>query len=657
MNITRYRNFGIAAHVDAGKTTTTERILYYTGKSHKIGEVHDGNAQMDYMVEEQERGITITSAATTCSWRGHRLNIIDTPGHVDFNIEVERSLRVLDGMVAVFDAVAGVEPQSRTVWRQADRYGVARVCFINKMDRVGANFDRVVNMLEDQLQITALVLQLPVGSEGDFVGYVDLVEGKAFVRAEDGRDVVETPIPQSMLSRVEEARHHLIETAVLQDNAVLEAYLGGLEPDTETLRACIRKGTLAKAFFPVLCGSAFKNVGVQAMLDAVVDYLPSPVDIDPQASADAPLAALAFKTMVDEHGSLTFVRVYSGTMKAGDQVLNSTKDNRERIGRMVVMHANNRETVDRAQAGDIIAVVAMKNTYTGDTLCHPATPIILEKISVKEPVISMAVEPKSAADQEKFSKALGQLMAEDPSFGVSVEDHSGQTVIRGAGELQLEIKLDLMLRTYGVETKVGEPQVAFRETITQRAVINHLHSKQTGGSGQYAKMSLLFEPGDRGSGFVFKNTLSGGAIPKEFIPSIEKGLRKAAGSGPQGYPVVDIVVTLVDGGFHPVDSSAMAFEVAAVDAFKAGMKETNPVLIQPIMSVEVVTPEEYIGGVMGDLTKRQGSVTGTEPVGQESTISAMVPLSNMFGYITSLRSMTKGEATYSMELDHYAQVR
>ncbi len=653
-----YRNIGIAAHVDAGKTTTTERILYYTGRSHKMGEVHDGNAKMDSMVQEQERGVTIASAATTCSWRGHRLNIIDTPGHVDFNIEVERSLRVLDGMVAVFDAVSGVEPQSRTVWRQADRYGVARICFINKMDRIGADFTRVVSMLRDNLGARPLVLQVPIGREGEFVGYVDLLTRRAFVRAPDGRDLIETDIPADLTTVVEEARVQLIETAVESDDAAMEAYLEGQEPDTATLQACIRRGTLTRAWFPVLCGSAFKNVGVQAMLDAVVDYLPSPLDVDERADANAPLEALAFKTMVDEHvGSLTFVRIYRGTLRVGDTILNSTKDQRERIGRMVLMHADEREAISVAQAGDIVAIAALKNTFTGDTLCSPAHPVVLEKITVREPVISIAVEPRTATDQERFSKALGQLCAEDPSFRVRVDEHSGQTILCGAGELQLEIKLDIINRTYGVETTVGEPQVAMRETIRRTAELEYTHEKQNGGSGQYAKLVLRFEPGARDTGVVVVNSLSGGSIPKEFIPAIEKGLRSAATSGIlQGFPVTDLVVTLLDGKAHAVDSSAMAFEIAAIAAFKLGMEKAGPVLLQPVMSVEVTTPDDFIGNVIGDLSKRQGSVTGGEQIGAERTINAMVPLSQMFGYITALRSMTKGEATYSMELDHYAPV-
>lgn len=655
--ITRYRNFGIAAHVDAGKTTTTERILYYTGKSHKIGEVHNGAAHMDWMPQEQERGVTITSAATTCSWRDHRLNIIDTPGHVDFNIEVERSLRVLDGMVAVFDAVSGVEPQSRTVWRQADRYGVARVCFINKMDRVGADFHRVIGMLQNQLDAKTLVTQLPIGGEDTFVGYVDLVDLRAFVRSEDGYGISEIAIPDDLKDEVAKYRFALVEQAVEQDDEIFEKYLDGVIPDAQSLRACIRKGTIARAFYPVLCGSAFKNVGVQAMLDAVVDYLPSPLDINPDVDGD--LSALAFKTMVDEHvGSLTFVRIYTGSLKVGDTVLNSAKNTKERIGRMVVMHANVRQPVTSANAGDIVAIAALKNTYTGDTLCSPDNPIILERIAVKEPVISIAVEPRHAIDQEKFSKAIGQLCAEDPSFKVRVDEQSGQTILMGAGELQLEIKLDIINRSYGVETSVGAPQVAMRETITRKASVDYVHQKQNGGSGQYAKMSLVFEPGDRDTGLVFKNDISGGAIPKEFVASIEKGLRAASTNGPiAGYPVVDIVITLVDGGFHAVDSSAMAFEIAAVAAFKVGVEKSIPVMLQPVMSVEVVTPDEFMGGVLGDLSKRQGNVTGTEASGSEQSISAMVPLNQMFGYITALRSMTRGEATYSMDLDHYAQVR
>lgn len=655
--INRYRNFGIAAHVDAGKTTTTERILFYTGKSHKIGEVHDGGAAMDWMPQEQERGVTITSAATTCEWRDHRLNIIDTPGHVDFNIEVERSLRVLDGMVAVFDAVSGVEPQSRTVWKQATRYGVARICFINKMDRIGADFHRVVGMLRNQLNVIPLVMQLPIGHESGFIGYVDLLERRAFVRADDDRGVDETTIPAEMMDEVEVFRTALVETALEQDDDALGEYLDGVEPSVDVLRRCIRRGTLSKAFFPVLCGSAFKNVGVQAMLDAVVDYLPSPEDIT-DADPKQPLAALAFKTMVEPTGSLTFVRIYSGTINLGDTVLNSTKGHKERIGRMVLMHANNRENITVAQAGDIVAIAGLKNSMTGDTLCLPSSPVVLEQISVKEPVISVAVHPSQAGDQEKFSKALSQLTSEDPSFKVRVDEQSGETILQGAGELQLEIKLDIINRTYGVPTTVGEPQVAYRETITRSAEVNYVHSKQNGGSGQYAKLSLVFEPGERETGLVFVNKLSGGAIPKEFIPSIEKGVRSASRTGIlEGFPVVDIIVTLVDGGYHPVDSSALAFEIASIAAFKEAMEKTKPVLLQPVMTVSVTTPDEYIGTVIGDLSKRQGQVSGSEVDGGDRAISAMVPLSQMFGYITSLRSMTKGMGTYSMELDHYAPVR
>lgn len=657
MHITNYRNFGIAAHVDAGKTTTTERVLFYTGRSHRIGEVHDGNAKMDSMVQEQERGVTITSAATTCAWRGHRLTIIDTPGHVDFNIEVERSLRVLDGMVAVFDAVSGVEPQSRTVWRQADRYGVARICFINKMDRMGADFDRVVGMLRDQLGVTPLVLHMPIGVEDAFRGYVDVLERRATVRSADGLGNEEIPVPAGMVDRLDAAHAALVEAVLMHDDVALEAYLSGEAPSVATLKACIRKGTLAKAFFPVLCGSAFRNVGVQAMLDAVVDYLPSPLDLRGDASADGPLEALAFKTMADDHGTLTFVRLYSGSMKVGETVLNSTKEARERIGRMVQMHADEREAVSGAVAGDIVAIAGLKGTATGDTLCRADHRIVLETISVKEPVISMAVSPVSSVDQERFSKALGQMAAEDPSFRVSVDEESGETIIRGAGELQLEIKLDIMRRTHGVETRVGAPQVAYRETVTKSATVDHVLSKQNGGSGMYAKLSLRLEPGERGSGVTFASEIAGGSVPREFVPAIEKGVRSSAGQGVEGHPVTDLRVVLTDGGCHAVDSSLMSFEIAAREAFRLGLHKAGPVVLQPMMAVEVVTPDDYIGTVMGDLTRRRGAVTGTETIGQESVVTAAVPLAEMFGYITALRSMTRGQAGYSMELDHYAPVQ
>lgn len=671
--ISRYRNFGIAAHVDAGKTTTTERILYYTGKNHKIGETHDGASEMDWMPQEKDRGITITAAATTCFWRDHRLNIIDTPGHVDFNIEVERSLRALDGMVAVFDSVAGVEPQSRTVWRQAEKYGVARICFINKMDRTGANFYRTVDMIVSQLGAVPLVLQLPIGSEGEFVGIVDLVKMKGIIWESDetGSPFAEVNIPEDMIVIANTYRTALVEAAVEQDEAALLAYLDGHDPTDETLRECIRKGTLERKFFPILCGSAFKNKGVQPMLDAVVDYLPSPADLlgakglldDEEvvipADDAAPFAGLAFKTMSDKHmGSLTFVRVYAGSIKSGSMLLNSTRDSKERVGRMLLMHANTREEIEEAYTGDIVAIASLKNTGTGDTLCGPGRAVILEKMIFKEPVIEMAVEPRNKADQEKFGQALWQLAVEDPSFKVAVDHETGQTVIKGAGELQLEIKLDILLREHNVPTSVGQPQVAFRETITRPADVNYFHKKQTGGTGQFAKMKLQFTPGLPGTGLVFRNLITGGAIPKEFIPSIEKGMKSAATNGViEGFPVVDVQIDLIDGEAHAVDSSAMAFEIAAIAAFKEGMAKAGPVLLEPVMAVEVVTPEEFVGDVMGNLMSRQGSLSGSEQEGENRIISAMVPLQKMFGYITTLRSMTKGNASYAMEFAHYERVR
>jgi elongation factor G len=673
--IEMYRNIGIAAHVDAGKTTTTERILYYTGKSYKIGEVHEGTATMDWMEQEQERGITITSAATTCFWNDHRINIIDTPGHVDFNIEVERSMRVLDGMVAVFDSVAGVEPQSRTVWRQADKYGVSRICFINKMDRTGANFFRTIEMIIDQMGAVPLVIQLPIGVEGDFIGVVDLVKNKAIVwKAENlGAEFYETEIPANMAEQAAEYRAKMIELAVEQDDTALEAYLDGQEPSMETLKACIRKGTVAKAFFPILCGSAFKNKGVQPMLDAVIDYLPSPADIgavpghkygneaEDESRApndDAPFSGLAFKNMNDKFvGSLTFVRIYSGTLTTGSSVMNSIKGEKERIGRMLLMHANNREDIKEANAGDIVAIASLKDTTTGDTLCDLAKPIILERMNFKEPVIEMAIEPKTKADQEKMGAALWQLAKEDPSFRVAVDTESGQTVIKGAGELHLEIKIDLLRRDHKVETNVGQPQVAYRETITKRAEIDYTHKKQSGGSGQFAKIKLVFEPGEVGSGYSFESKIFGGAVPKEFIPGVEKGLLASLNTGVvAGFPVIDFKAELIDGAYHDVDSSVLAFEIAARAAFKEGIAKAGPVLLEPIMKVEVVTPKEYIGDVSGDLNRRRGQITGTEQEGQNQVVKAMVPLEKMFGYISNLRSMTKGGASYSMEFDHYEPV-
>ncbi len=673
-DISTYRNIGIMAHIDAGKTTTTERVLYYTGKSYKIGEVHEGTATMDWMEQEQERGITITSAATTCFWNDHRINIIDTPGHVDFTIEVERSLRVLDGAVAVFDSVAGVEPQSETVWRQADKYRVPRMCFVNKMDRIGANFFRCVDMIKDRLGAVPLVLQLPIGAESDFVGVVDLVKNQAIIWKEEtlGAEFEYTDIPADLADQAAEYRQQLIETAVEQDDAALEAYLEGTEPDEETLKACIRKGTVGIEFIPVVLGSAFKNKGVQPLLDAVVDFMPSPLDIEDvrgvkmdgetpdtrPATDDAPFSALAFKIMTDPFvGSLSFARIYSGTLTAGSHVLNSVKDRRERVGRMLLMHANTREEIKEAHAGDIVALVGLKDTTTGDTLCDTSKPIILERMEFPDPVIEVAVEPKSKADQEKMSTALQRLAQEDPSFRVSVDHESGQTVIKGMGELHLDILVDRMRREFKVEGNVGAPQVAYRETITREAEVDYTHKKQTGGSGQFARIKLVLEPLERGEGFQFESKIVGGNVPKEYIPGVEKGLKDALETGVvAGFPMIDFKATLIDGAYHDVDSSVMAFEIAARAAFREGIPKAKPVLLEPIMKVEVVTPEDYTGDVMGDLQSRRGIPTGMEDRGNAKVIPAMVPLANMFGYVNNLRSMTQGRASYTMHFDHYEHV-
>src|SRR6266849_4594037 len=638
----RYRNIGIMAHIDAGKTTTTERILYYTGRSYKIGEVHEGTATMDWMEQEQERGITITSAATTCFWNDHRINIIDTPGHVDFTIEVERSLRVLDGAVTVFDSVAGVEPQSETVWRQADKYGVPRICFVNKMDRIGANFFRCVDMIVDRLGALPLVCQLPIGVESDFVGIVDLVQMKAIKWKDEtlGAQFDITDIPAEMAAQAAEYRSKLVESAVEQDDTALEAYLGGEEPDVETLKRCIRKGTVTSKFVPVICGSAFKNKGVQPLLDAVVDFLPAPTDVaaingvkvgsdEPvvrRSSDDEPFSGLAFKIMTDPFvGSLTLVRVYSGVVQTGSQVMNSVKDNKERVGRMLAMHANHREDIKEARAGDIVAFAGLKNTTTGDTLCDPSAPVILERMEFPEPVIEIAVEPKTKGDQEKMGQALARLATEDPSFRVAVDHESGQTIIKGMGELHLEIIVDRMKREFKVEANIGAPQVAYRETITRNAEIDYTHKKQTGGAGQYARVKLRFEPLPPGSGFAFENDVVGGTVPKEYVPGVEKGLRASTETGVlAGFPVIDLKVVLLDGAYHDVDSSALAFEIAARAAFKEGVMKAAPKLLEPIMRVEVVTPEDYMGDVIGDLN--------------------------------TLRSMSQGRAQYTMHFDHYEQV-
>ena len=670
----RYRNIGIMAHIDAGKTTTTERILYYTGRSYKIGEVHEGTATMDWMEQEQERGITITSAATTCFWRDHRVNIIDTPGHVDFTIEVERSLRVLDGAVTVFDSVAGVEPQSETVWRQADKYGVPRICFVNKMDRIGANFFRTVDMIVDRLGAKPLVLHLPVGVENEFSGVIDLVRMKQLKWHDEELgakfDVID--IPADMAKQAAEYRHKLLEMAVEQDDAALEAYLAGKEPDEATLLKCIRKGTVTFSFVPVICGSAFKNKGVQPLLDAVVDYLPAPTDIaaikgvkmdtdepiERHASDDEPLAGLAFKIMTDPFvGSLTFVRIYSGIMTTSSTVLNSVKDNKERIGRMLLMHANHREDIKEARAGDIVALAGLKNTTTGDTLCDPENAVVLERMEFPEPVIEIAVEPKTKADQEKMGAALARLATEDPSFRVAVDKESGQTVIKGMGELHLEIIVDRMKREFKVEANIGAPQVAYRETITRMAEVDYTHKKQTGGSGQFARVKIRFEPLPAGSGYEFENDVLGGTVPKEYIPGVEKGLKGSVDNGVlAGFPVIDFKATLYDGAYHDVDSSALAFEIASRAAFKEGIAKAGPKLLEPIMRVEVVTPRDYMGDVIGDLNSRRGRITGQDQRGNAEVINAMVPLANMFGYVNTLRSMSQGRAQYTMHFDHYEQV-
>ena len=670
----RYRNIGIMAHIDAGKTTTTERILYYTGRTYKIGEVHEGAATMDWMEQEQERGITITSAATTCFWNEHRINIIDTPGHVDFTIEVERSLRVLDGAVTVFDAVAGVEPQSETVWRQADKYGVPRICFVNKMDRIGANFERCVDMIKDRLGAVPLVCQLPIGVESDFIGVVDLVQMKEIRWREEtlGAQFDVVDISDEYRARADEYRSKLVEAAVEQDDTALEAYLGGTEPDLATLKKCIRKGAISYAFVPVFCGAAFKNKGVQPLLDAVVDFLPAPTDVaaikgvkmgtdEPvvrRCSDDEPFAALAFKIMTDPYvGSLTFARVYSGVLTTGSAVLNSVKDNRERIGRMLQMHANHREDIKEARAGDIVALAGLKGTTTGDTLCDPNDAVVLERMEFPEPVIEIAVEPKTKGDQEKMGQALARLATEDPSFRVAVDHESGQTIIKGMGELHLVIIVDRMKREFKVEANIGAPQVAYRETITRTAEVDYTHKKQTGGSGQFARVKIRFEPLPAGSGYQFENDVVGGTVPKEYIPGVEKGLKGSLDNGVlAGFPVIDFKATLFDGAYHDVDSSALAFEIAARAAFKEGIAKAGPKLLEPIMRVEVVTPRDYMGDVIGDLNSRRGRITGQDQRGNAEVINAMVPLANMFGYVNTLRSMSQGRAQYTMHFDHYEQV-
>jgi elongation factor G len=684
----RYRNFGIMAHIDAGKTTTTERILYYTGKSHKIGEVHDGAATMDWMEQEQERGITITSAATTTFWERtstgadpetpkHRFNIIDTPGHVDFTIEVERSLAVLDGAICLLDGNAGVEPQTETVWRQADRYKVPRIVFVNKMDKIGADFFNCVRMIKDRTGATPLPVQFPIGAEDKLEGIVDLITMEEWTwKGEDlGASWTRQPIRDDLADQAEEMRSQMIELAVEQDDEAMEAYLEGNEPDVDTLRKLIRKGTLAMAFVPVLAGSAFKNKGVQPLLNAVIDFLPSPLDVPDylgfspddetetrniarKADDAQPFTGLAFKIMNDPFvGSLTFTRIYSGQMKKGDGILNSTKGKRERIGRMMMMHAINREEIDEAFAGDIIALAGLKDTTTGDTLCDPSKPVVLETMTFPDPVIEIAIEPKTKADQEKMSQGLQRLAAEDPSFRVETDQESGQTIMKGMGELHLDILVDRLKREFKVEANIGAPQVAYRETISHQIEHTYTHKKQTGGSGQFAEVKLTIAPTQPGEGYSFESKIIGGTVPKEYIPGVEKGIQSVMDSGPlAGFPVIDFKVALIDGKYHDVDSSVLAFEIAARMCMREGLKKAGAKLLEPIMKVEVVTPEEYTGSVIGDLTSRRGQVQGQDSRGNANVISAFVPLANMFGYINNLRSMSSGRAQFTMIFDHYEPV-
>jgi len=674
-----YRNFGIMAHIDAGKTTTTERILYYTGKSHKIGEVHDGAATMDWMEQEQERGITITSAATTTFWEGRdgkrrRLNIIDTPGHVDFTIEVERSLRVLDGAIALLDANAGVEPQTETVWRQADKYNVPRMIFVNKMDKTGADFYRCIDMIKDRLGASPVAVQLPIGAENEFAGVVDLIEMKALIwQAEDlgaKWDIVD--IPADLIDKAQEWREAMIEAIVEVDDDAMEAYLEGNEPDNDKIRALIRKGTCEVAFHPVLCGTAFKNKGVQPLLDAVVDFLPSPLDvpaikgINPkdnselvrESSDDEPLAMLAFKIMNDPFvGSLTFARIYSGKVQSGASLVNTVKEKRERVGRMLLMHSNDKEEITEAYAGDIVALVGMKESTTGDTLCDQAKPVILERMEFPEPVIEISIEPNSKGDQEKMGMALSRLAKEDPSFRVKSDEESGQTIIAGMGELHLDIIVDRMKREFKVEANIGQPQVAYRETISQKSEIDYTHKKQSGGSGQFARVKMVIEPNETGAGNEFASQIVGGAVPKEYIPGVEKGLQSVWASGVLiGFPLVDMKVTLMDGAYHEVDSSAIAFEIASRAALREGCQKSGLRLLEPVMDVEIVTPDEFVGTVIGDVNSRRGQVRGQEVRGNATVVSCYVPLANMFGYINTLRSSTQGRASYSMQFAHYSEV-
>jgi elongation factor G len=667
-----YRNFGIMAHIDAGKTTTTERILYYTGKSHKIGEVHDGAATMDFMEQEQERGITITSAATTAFWNGHRLNIIDTPGHVDFTIEVERSMRVLDGAVCVLDSNQGVEPQTETVWRQGDKYNVPRIVLCNKMDKTGADFYKCLDDIVKRLGANPVPIQLPIGAENNFQGIVDLVRMKGVVWDNEnlGATFRDVEIPADMVEKAKEYRTKLVEAAVELDDAAMETYLEGNEPDEATLKRLIRKAVLNASFFPILAASAFKNKGVQTLLDAVVDYLPSPVDrpaikgvdmkgneVTRKSSDDEPLSMLAFKIMDDPFGILTFARIYSGKLEKGMSLSNSTRERSERAGRMVLMHANNREEISEAYAGDIVALIGLKDTRTGDTLCDPNKEVVLERMEFPDPVIEMAVEPKTKADQEKMAIALGKLAAEDPSFRVSTDQESGQTIIKGMGELHLDIKVDILRRTHKVDVQVGAPQVAYRETIKGQASVDYTHKKQTGGTGQFARVKFNVMPAEKGAGFAFESKIIGGSVPKEYIPGVEKGLQSVMTSGPlAGFPMVDIKVELTDGAYHEVDSSAIAFEIASRMGFREALQKSQPVLLEPIMKVEVVTPEEFTGSVIGDLNSRRGQIQGQDMRGNANVVNAFVPLANMFGYVNTLRSFSQGRASFTMQFSHYDEV-
>lgn len=673
--ISKYRNIGIMAHIDAGKTTTTERVLFYTGKQNRIGEVHDGAASMDWMEQEKERGITITSAATTCFWNDHRINIIDTPGHVDFTIEVERSLRVLDGAVAVFDGVAGVEPQSETVWRQADKYNVPRICFVNKMDRIGANFYRCVDMIKGKLGAAPLVTQLPIGSEKEFKGIIDLISMRAIIWEEEtlGAKFSYNDIPLELLDKAQEFRHNLLDSAAEMDDEAINIYFETNDIPLDLLKKCIRAGTIKGKFVPVLCGSAFKNKGVQPLLDSIIDFLPSPIDVDVitgtdpkdsekkieiKPSEDEKFVALAFKVMTDKFvGNLTFIRIYSGRLKSKSNVLNGVKNETEAIGRMLLMHANNREDITEARAGDIVALVGLKKTVTGDTLSSCDLPILLERMEFPEPVIEIAVEPKTTSDQEKLGMALNRLVAEDPSLRMSVNTESGQTILKGMGELHLEIIIDRVKREFNVNVNIGAPQVAYRETITKSVEIDYIHKKQSGGAGQFAKVKIIFEPLEPGSGFQFESKIVGGAIPKEYIPGVQNGLELIKEGGIiSGFPVIDFKATLVDGAFHEVDSSPLAFELAAKGAFKEMSNKAGPRMLEPIMKVEIITPEEYMGDVMGDINSRRGQVSSMETHNNSTIILALVPLASMFGYINVLRSISQGRAQYSMHFSCYEQV-